>query len=348
MIFLEIINAGPYISVQDEGRPGYLRSGVSQGGAMDDLALEEGRLLVGNKARCAALEMLTIGGQFRVHGGEIFAALTGAEFHATVDGEDIVPRTGFRLQPGQNLKISAAKKGNYGYLSIAGGIECELVLGSRSTHVQAGFGGFEGRCVRGGDRLPIAVTPDQSGFTALPVLDQDRSPVIRILWGAQAELFSKQEQQRFIATEFEISHEINRMGARLMSDADPIHSEAGLTILSGAIVLGDIQVPGNGRPIVLLADRQPTGGYPRIATIIMADIARFAQLRPGTKISFTPVRQTEALEALSQRRVLIEKLPDMLVRNSGDPLSSNALLAQNLISGVVSMDALQTKGGNDT
>ena len=332
---LKVLKAGPYISVQDKGRPGWLRSGVSQGGAMDARALEEGRLLVGNEPGLAALEMLGLGGRFEAVGNGLTMALTGAYFTMNVDGKAVEPYRSFTLQPGQVLEIGSVKNGNYGTLSIAGGIDVKPVLGSRSTHIRAGFGGFEGRVLKQGDVLPIGDAEAQSRSGALMREDRLASKKIRILWGAQASLFDDGELQRFADTRFKVTHEIDRMGARLVTDSAPIHSQKGLVAISGAIALGDIQVTGSGRLVVLLVDRQPTGGYPRIGTIIAADLANFIQRPPGMEVCFEAVSEEEAIAAYHKRHAELAQLPDQLVKGFGDPFESHKLLSQNLISGAV-------------
>ena len=332
---LKILKAGPYISVQDEGRSGWLRSGVSQGGAMDTRALEEGRLLVGNERGLAALEMLGLGGRFEAMGSPLTIALSGASFTAKVEGIAIEPLTSFTLQPRQVLEIGSAKSGNYGTLSIAGGIDVKPVLGSRSTHIRAGFGGFEGRLLQRGDVLPIGESMVQSSALKLVLKNRQAAEKIRIIWGAQASLFDADELQRFVDTKFEVTHELDRMGARLATDAAPIYSEKGLVAISGAIALGDIQVTGGGRPVVLLADRQPTGGYPRIGTIIAADLTNFVQRPAGASVRFCPVSEEEAIKAYHKMHDERTNLPEQLVKGFGDPYDSHRLLSQNLISGAV-------------
>ena len=336
MASLKVLQAAPYISVQDAGRPDYLRDGVSRGGAVDQRALELGRLLVGNPPGLAALEMLKLGGRFEIQNEGVCAALTGAGFGAKLDSKTIRANSSFRFEPGQILDIGAARKGNYGYLSLSGGIDLPLVMGSRSTHVRFGFGGFEGRCLRRGDVLPLGSLGDRACNLSLPQTDRTSLKKVRILWGAQAQLFSQDELQRFTDTCHKVTHELDRMGVRLTSDAAPIHSKKALVAISGAIVLGDIQIPGDGRPIVLLADRQTTGGYPRIATIIGADIGAFSQRSAGSMIRFEAVTEQEAIEALRKMRDAAQELPGRLVENSSDPFETHKLLSQNLISGVVS------------
>ncbi len=332
---LKVLQAGPYISVQDEGRPGWLRSGIAMGGAMDARALEEGRLLVGNERGLAALEMLGLGGRFEAVGGPLTLALSGADFAAQIDDNPVQPYHSFTLQPGQVLDIGAAKNGNYGLLSIAGGIDVKPVLGSRSTHIRAGFGGFGGRPLQQGDVLPVGKAGEQASDWSLVSNTSQSDEKIRMIWGVQASLFGEEERQRFIETRFLVTHELDRMGARLATDAAPIRSKKALVALSGAIALGDIQVIGSGRPVVLLADRQPTGGYPRIGTIIAADLVNFIQRPAGAGVRFMPVSQEQALKAYRQMHARRAELPGQLVKTFGDPFESHRLLSHNLISGAV-------------
>ncbi|MEQ8708262.1 MAG: biotin-dependent carboxyltransferase family protein [Rhodospirillales bacterium] len=333
---LEIISCGPSLTVQDRGRPGYLACGVSAGGAMDPRGLAEGRGLLGNSPDCAAIEMVGTGGRFTPSGGAVWVALTGAPFRASICGAPVKWRTAFRLEDGQMLDIGPGLEGNYGYLSVGGGFDIPPVLGSRATQPRAGIGGVDGRSLRAGDRLPVGKSdhlPDSP--LILPPADYFSVTRIRILWGAQAHLFPAEERSRFTETRFRISTSMDRMGVRLETDADPIRTDSGLVAISDSVVLGDLQVPGNGRPIALMADRQPTGGYPRIATIISADIPAFAQLRPGTEVLFTAVDEAAALEALRQMTRQVERIRSSARPLIRDPRDIPDLLSYNLIDGVI-------------
>ncbi len=333
---LKVLQAGPCISVQDEGRSGWLRHGVTQGGAMDLRALEQGRLLVGNEPGKAALEIFAMGGRFEALDKGLTLALTGARFPAKIDAQNIAALTSFHLEPGQVLEIGAAQSGNYGYLSVAGGMDVPVVLGSRSTHVRAGFGGFYGRCLKANDIVPIGESDRVPSPQRFLEQRQDTGEDIRILWGAQAQMFDDEQLRRFAETRFAITHELDRMGVRLMSEMASFQADRGLVAISGIVAAGDIQISGDGQPVVLLSDRQPTGGYPRIATIITADIAAFSQRQIGSFIRFIPVTETEALAALKGWYEQRQRLPEQLVKGNDNPLETHRLLSQNLISGVVS------------
>ncbi len=342
---LEVLSAGPSVTVQDRGRPGWQRYGVTEGGALDRWALAEGQVLLGLPEEAAAIEMIGFGGRFRPLGGAIVAALSGAPFRAKLDGEALDWGGSFRMAPGEVLDIGPAVGGNVGYLTLAGGIDLPQALGARATHLRAGFGGFEGRALAAGDHIPLLPDKGAKPGLGLPAPVPGSDPCeIRVLWGPQAERFSASERQRFAETLFRISTKRDRMGARLESDSSPLVAESGLGGLSDAVSLGDIQVPGDGRPLVLLADRQPTGGYPRIATVITADLSRFVQLPSGATLTFRPIEEDEALNALADWRQRLKSLPGSIRPRLRDPRDMPDLLAYDLISGATDGTDLERKG----
>lgn len=333
---LKVLKAGPSMTIQDAGRPGYQRFGVAEGGAVDPWAMAEGAALLGNPSGAAAVEMFGYGGDFAAEAGPIRIALTGAAMKATLDGRPLVWGTSVLLEPDQILSIGAAHGGNYGYLHVGGGFGTEPVLSSRSTHTRARLGGLNGTPLAKGDSLPT-LTDRHTQTDMRLVHERAAQPArIRVLWGAQAHWFSDAERGRFLDTVFLVTAKLDRMGIRLSNDGPPIHSDLGLSGLSDAVCLGDIQIPGDGQPAVLLADRQPTGGYPRIATIITADLAYMAQRPPGSDVAFDLVDEAGAIEALSAWRKQLATLPENVVPLHRDPRDIANLLEYNLISGVVS------------
>lgn len=332
---LEVVDPGLHATVQDLGRPGLQRAGVAEGGALDPRALHEGAALLGQDPGLAALEMTLMGGRFRAVGGAVRVALTGARSPATVDGRAVAWHTAFSLREGAELAVDTAVDGVYAYLHLGGGIDVPAVLGSRSTHLRAGFGGLEGRGLRAGDVLPAgAAARGDEDTTMLDIAPAPPPATVRILWGVHAEEFAEAERARLLATRFRVSPKRDRMGVRLDGAAAPFEPARGLTLISDAVVQGDVQVPGDGVPIVLLADRQPTGGYPRIATVVTADLAAFAQLATGAPVRFRPVSPAEAVAALREHRARLAALPRQVrSRPAVDPL-----LAVNLIDGVCDGD----------
>ncbi len=311
---LVVVSPGLLGTVQDLGRPGLQRQGVSEGGAIDPRALWEGAALLEQPATLAALEMTLVGGTFRAEGAPVRVALTGAAFEVAVNETPMPWRTAFTLSPGQSLTIGRARDGVYGYLHLQGGIDVPSVLGSRSTHVRASFGGIEGRAVRAGDRLCAGAAAARSDTDILDVPAPAAPTVVRILWGVHADEFTPDERARFLATTFRLAAQRDRMGARLDGAERPFTTARGLKLISDAVVLGDVQIPGDGQPVVLLADRQPTGGYPRIATVSSADLPAFAQLPTGAPVRFAATTPEDAVAALRARHDELSSLPERVRR----------------------------------
>ncbi len=332
--FLRVVSIAPGASVQDQGRHGYQRFGIAEGGVMDRTAYAEGAALVGNAIDSAVIEFFGNGGEFQVCGQPILIACTGASMGLKVDGNTVPWRTSVLVNPGQVIVIAAACDAVFGYLHVQGGIDVPVVLGSRSTHIRAGFGGYGGRFLQAGDELPII-----EGGAGEPYLhiNNDSLPAIesvRIVWGPQADQFSEEVRTRFVDARFTMSTARDRMGARLQSECSFI-SNTSLSGISDAVLAGDIQIGGDGQATVLLADRQPTGGYPRIATIISADLDRFVQLPALAEFRFCVVRLADAVVALDVYRKAHLQMKDSLRSLHRAANDIPDLLAYNLIDGVV-------------
>jgi biotin-dependent carboxylase-like uncharacterized protein len=332
---LDILRLAPGATIQDHGRPGLQRYGVCAGGAVDEYALAEGQALLGSPPDAAALEFAGDGGRFRARGGALRLATSGATMRASLAGEKLRWRSSFTLAAGEVLDIGPATDGTYGYLHVLGGFDTEMVLGSRSTHIRAGLG----HAPVAGDCLPVFETAVRAGPPlTLPEPPHLGRTEIRALWGPQAHVFSPETRASFAAASFKVGAARDRMGIRLDASCGPIHSETGQTILSEAISLGDFQIPGDGRPVAMLADRGPTGGYPRIATVISADIAALAQLRTGSEFRLRMVEEAEALTALRQWRDQIARLPAQVQPLVRDPATMADLLSYTLVDGVLRGD----------
>ena len=327
---LRILSISPTAIIQDRGRQGLLRFGVSPGGAMDAYALAEGQALLGNAADDAALEMAGHGGSFRAE-GEVWVSLTGAPMQASLNGRVVEWRQSLHLRDGDTLRIGATVMGVYGYLHVAGGFQTEVVLNARSTHVRAGFGHLP----KAGDLLPAGLVPPKPVPLALPRPEYFDQRQIRAIWGPQSHLFDDAERSRFAAAQFGVSDKRDRMGMQIIPDYPPFHGDSGLSIASDATLPGDIQIIGNGTPAVLLADRGPTGGYPRIATVITADIAALAQISSGERFAISIVDRQEAVGALLEYRRTIGALPGMAEPVLRDPRDMADLLSYNLIDGAI-------------
>ena len=331
---LRVVRVAPGASVQDHGRHGYQRFGIVEGGVMDRTAYAEGLALLGNSKQAAVIEFSGNGGEFQVVGHPILIACTGANMGLTVDGKPVPWRSSFVVNPGQVIAIGAALDAVYGYLHIDGGFDVPVILGSRSTHTRAAFGGFKGRFLKAGDELPIAGSSSGESYLHCHQASPPALESVRIVWGPQAEHFGDAVRERFVDTQFTMSTARDRMGARLQSESGFV-SEGGLSGISDAVLSGDIQIGGDGMATVLLSDRQPTGGYPRIATVISADLDRFVQLPALARFHFCVVSLSQAVEALDEYRkahINIKNTLRPLYRDAGD---ISDLLAYNLVGGVV-------------
>lgn len=301
---LNIIRAGMYTSVQDGGREGLRQLGISRCGAMDKPALITANLLVGNDANAAALE-ITLGAATFQFARDGWFALTGAGCEATLDGAAVWSGWRHWATAGQTLMLGRPQHGIRSYLALAGGIDVPMVLGSRSTDLNAGVGGLEGRCLRDGDVLPLA-TPQRT-FRAprgvKPLLASNR---IRALPGPEYHEFDDVSQEAFWRSPWQLSPQSNRMGYRLKGQ--PLTRAHARELLSHGLVPGVVQVPHNGQPIVLMNDAQTTGGYPRIACIIEADMFQLAQIPLGQPIHFVRCSLEEALKARDDQQRYLAQL----------------------------------------
>jgi allophanate hydrolase len=329
---LTAISAGPAVTVQDAGRPGFLASGLSRGGAADRLALTEGAALMGlsGKGTGAALEMAGMGGSFEVDAPMRFA-LTGAPMRADLDGEPLAWNAVHRMQPGQRLEIGAARSGVYGYLHPGGGIATEARLGARATHVAAGLS----RSIAAGDRLPVADDPvPERVALKLAVEDRFQGGEVRVVPSLHSALFAPSEIERLQSLTFRRDARGNRMGVRLIADGAAFGTHAGLSILSEVITAGDIQIVGDGAPFVLLADCQTTGGYPRIASVLPCDLPRIAQAPPGSEITFRMVSLADGTIIERNAAETLNALPRQVTPVVLRPEDLRNLLSYQLISGV--------------
>lgn len=334
---LIVHRAGPGVTVQDPGRPGYLAFGLSRGGAADRLALAEGAALLGQDDTLAVLEMAGMGGEFEAT-EDTRIALTGAPMRASIDGARLAWNASHPLPVGARLSIGASETGTYGYLHLGGGLTTPERLGGRSAHLAAGLGAP----VTPGDRIPIGADnrPDATGM-GLAVDPRFEGGSVRVVPSLQTEFFDPAELDRFEATEFTRDARGNRMGVRLLPEGAGFHSESGLSILSEVIVPGDIQITGDGTPFVLLSECQTTGGYPRIGSVLPADLPRVAQARPGTALRFLFVTLQEAVEVERRERERRKGLRNSLRPLIRDPHTIHDLLSYQLISGVTAGDDLE-------
>jgi 5-oxoprolinase (ATP-hydrolysing) subunit C len=315
---------GPATSVQDTGRVGVLRFGMSSAGAMDRFALAAANALVGAAPGQAAVEIGPLPTRLVAKDAPVRLALFGAAREASAGGRKLGPARNFVLAPGETLNLGAARGGLYTYLAIAGGIVGKPAFGSLSVHARAGLGSPIPRPLRAGDSLPVATDPGGED-THLALAPAETGP-IRVVLGPQDGYFSAKQIDAFLDAEWRVGLASDRMGYRL--DGPKIEAARGHNIVSDGIANGAIQIPGGGQPLVLLADRGTTGGYPKIACIATADLGRFAQTPPGTTLRFSAIDVDRAQSLARDFEATIEGLRARVVVGGG--MTSEALLAANV------------------
>src|SRR5436190_831158 len=293
---LVVASIGPASSVQDGGRPGSQRYGLTPSGAMDRLALAAANTLVGNDQLAAAIEIGPFGAAFSARGGPVRIALGGAERSSEIAGRPIALGSSATLADGETLTLGFARSGAFSYLAIESGIAGEPMFGSLAVNARAGLGSPYPRPLQAGDELEVRAA---SGAPECRIeLPAAVDMPIRVVMGPQDDEFSDEARALFLASTWKISATSDRMGYRL--EGPVIKHLHGHNIVSDGTVNGSVQVPGNGQPIVLMPDRGTTGGYPKIATVISADFGRFAQTPAGRAFRFKAVSMAEAQAAARQ------------------------------------------------
>lgn len=304
---IEIVSTLPLNTIQDGGRLGARHYGVSTSGVMDALAFEAANILLDNPGNAAVIEVQTFPFEVRFLADSAFA-VTGCDAQALLDGRAIPPWWATHARRGQSLTLRPPRRGTRAYIALAGGVDVPVVLGSRSTHLRSGFGGFEGRALRPGDVVnclsggqvpeggrgllpPDIAIEGQAGGAVAQTLH------LRVLRAGDYDVFPPDIQQRFWSTEWRISRHSDRAGYRL--SGPPLQLPKPVELRSYGLVAGIIQVPPSGEPIIQLSDANTAGGYPKIAAVIDADLWSLAQARLGSMIRFVEVSHAEAIEAMA-------------------------------------------------
>lgn len=301
MAVLEVVACGPLASIQDHGRIGLARLGIPRSGAMDPLALGLANALVGNAPGEGAVEMAWLGLTLRARRGPVAVAVTGAPEFVRRDGRAEVDHTTIVLETGETLEIGRAVRGVFMYLAIGGGFDIAPVLASRSLYARAGVGGLNGRGLQPGDVLSTRGQPAATaGRLVAAAIEIDVAPVLRVLPGPEAGLFSPDAVAALLSSPFAVTDLCDRMAYRLAGP--PLQRRVVGDLVSTGTVPGAVQVPPDGQPLVLMADCQTVGGYPRIATVVSSDLRRLAQCRPGTAVRFEVVDVAEAHRLLREER----------------------------------------------
>jgi len=308
----EVIQPGPLTTIQDLGRYGYQQYAVPPSGAIDNYAFRLGNLLAGNDEAAACLEITLFSLKLRVLKATI-VAITGADLAATLNSSPIPLWETVAVHRGDTISFPRLKSGCRAYLSVTGGIEIPRVMGSAATYTKAGIGGFKGRGLQTGDRLQtVESTPALVGRRVPPeyIPIYRDSIELRVILGPQHDHFTEYGVHTFLHAEYTVSTKADRMGYHF--EGPRIKHDARADIISDGIPIGAIQVPGNGLPIILLADRPTVGGYAKIATVISVDIPKLAQTKPGDKVRFTLVTEYEAHMALKEYEQEIQTVKRIL------------------------------------
>ena len=324
---IEILSNAALATVQDLGRLGSLRFGVGTAGAMDDLALAAGNLLLGNEVGAAGIEIPVFPFKVRFTGDCAFA-LTGADCGAKLDAQPLLPWWSHQARAGQVLTLGlpqGAQRASRALLCLPGGIDVPEVLGSRSTQMRGTFGGHEGRALRKGDVLRAA-DPERAcrtGFGLVPPalalpLEVDGLVALRVLPAAEYLGFEAASREAFWAGEWRITAQSDRYGYRLAGEA--LQPVAPMEMRSHGIVPGVIQVPHSGQPIIQMRDAQPSGGYPKFGTVIEADLWRLGQAPIGSRIRFIETNWDEAVAALEQKEAWLAKVARMVALQRSAPM----------------------------
>jgi antagonist of KipI len=296
---------GLLTTVQDLGREGFGAMGVSPSGAADSVSLRIGNRLVGSAVGAPALEMTLLGGTFAFPQGAVFA-LTGSDFAATLDDQQVPLWASYEARPGQVLRVGPTRSGARCYLCVHGGILVEPFLGSASTHLLSGLGGHQGRALRKGDILKIGLgsEPFRNRRVSAELL-QVLSPgkILRVTPSPQQNWFSEDAHHAFFSTNYRVTEESNRMGLRL--EGPPIAGNSDGEMISEGVSLGAIQITAAGLPIILFVEQQTTGGYAKIANVISADFHSLGQLRPRDEIRFEQVDWNTARSLLVEQEKLL-------------------------------------------
>ena len=307
---LRVISPGFLTAIQDLGRPGYQHLGIPVSGALDPVSLQAANALVGNAPGSGALEVTYVGPTLGIEADDVRMSFVGAK--AVIE---ILPNIGasagtlietmesIHLRRGDIVRVGSLRDSKTLYVAVEGGFDIVPVLGSVSTYIRGSIGGWQGRSLIAGDLLPLvrntAAVHDEFRLEGLDLSAPER---FRVIAGPQSDYFTERALEDFFDNQYTVDADSDRMGMRL--DGRQVTHARGFNITSDAVAPGSIQIPGDGKPIVLLADRQTIGGYPKIATVISADLPALARLPIGAKLSFEPVTMDDAVAA--RRRLLAE------------------------------------------
>ncbi|MFD2922398.1 biotin-dependent carboxyltransferase family protein [Halobacillus naozhouensis] len=335
---LKIIKEGMLTSVQDLGRTSYQKYGVIVSGSMDSYAHRIANLLVGNEENAATLEATLLGPEIEFKQDSMIA-ICGGDLSPAINGQKVNTWRSIFVKEGSVLKFGKSRTGCRAYIAVAGGLDVPEVMDSQSTYLRAELGGYQGRALKSGDQLPMCEPNDNQKKIMeamrqqmdgdhfyetdwMPAADMtppySSQPVIQMLKGPQYALFNEQSQRNIFEESYSVSSQSDRMGYRL--EGSPLSLTEPKELISEAVAFGSIQVPSDGNPIILMADRQTTGGYPKIGQIASVDLSLVSQLKPGDKMSFKEITLEEAQKALIKQEQSIQILKRSIILKSKEEL----------------------------
>lgn len=306
---IRVLKGGMMTTVQDLGRNGYQSQGFSVAGVMDVRSFKIANLLLDNPENEAVLEFTLIGPTLEFTSATIIA-ITGGDFQPTINGEPAPMYTAIYMNKGDILKFGSARTGSRGYIAFSSYLEIPVVMGSRCTNMKSKIGGFKGRKLQAGDYINFRIKRRYLPFFLSRKLEQDNfdqdSATLRVVMGPQDSKFSKKGIETFLTSEYTVTSEFDRMGCRL--DGAYIAPKESSDIISDGIAFGSIQVPAHGKPIILLADRQTTGGYAKIATVASVDIPKIVQRKTDHKLRFEAITVQEAQALYLEEQNELDKM----------------------------------------
>lgn len=304
---LKVISPGALTSIQDEGRFGHQRIGMSPAGAMDLHSMRLANILVDNDMGEAVMELTILGGKFTFTQDNVFA-ITGADMGAMLDGVGVPLGQAVQAKAGSVLQMSQARSGSRAYLAVAGGFDVPVLHGSKSTLLRSNLGGFEGRKLAAGDEIPFAAP--RKTIPNLPIRVLPPQPVlardvtVRVVMGPQDDRFTKAGLETFFSSAYTVDSKSDRMGIRMTGPK--IEHTTDANIISDGIPFGAVQIPGSGEPMIMMSEHQGSGGYTKIANVISADIPLVAQVPPGGTIRFKAVSVDEAQDIYLEQKAYYE------------------------------------------
>ena len=314
---LEILSPGALTTVQDLGRYGHGRYGVAPSGALDTFALRIANLLVGTRDDQAGLELMLLGPRIRAL-TDLVVAVTGGNLAPHLNGQPVALWQSFVLKTDDILSFKSPVSGFRAYIAVAGGIGVPPVMGSRSTNLPSGFGGYLGRPLKKDDRLLGESTVGDlrcagRSFEAAGIPVYTNQCTLRVIWGPQDDQFPDQAREQFVKAAYKMSPDSDRTGIRLQGPQIPCKPDIDASIISEGVIAGAVQIPGDGMPIIILGETV-TGGYRKIATVIAADLPLLGQIKPGDQVRFSPVDLSAARRALLDREDLVDTFRQRMAR----------------------------------